>query len=404
MKIRNYFNFQFKLNAFLKCIYMLILIFIFQVPLFAAHNDNSIDCFNSSTQKVFLHLNKDAFISGEDILFKGYLVSGNNIPDTLCKMLYVELQSPSNQKIISFSVNLFNGSCNSFFTLPDTIPTGYYFVKAFTNQMRNFDHNNYFSAKIIIANQADDRLEKLVTETYHNYDSAKVIFSPESGEVIADIDNTIVFYISDFNDEWQNIPIQVLDDSAQIIVSITPDKKGFGEFSFKPGKNKKYYAKWNKKKFDFLPIVTSGSIIHAQYSEGTINVDIRNNIEGMSDVFKITANNNGINVFEKEFSTSNGLASLKIPVNNISNGVTTISLFSSNKLIAQRALYISKNKEDPISLNCNQPDYNCRQKVKVTLSLKNEIKGKCNLSISVSQKMPVNTGYINNANNYFNLL
>lgn len=405
MKIRNYLKFQFKLTV-IKNIYLVILLLLLPVNLFAIDNENTEDCYYSNIQKVFLHLNKDAYISGEDILFKGYLVSGNNIPDTLCQMLYIELQSPSNQKIISFSVNLFNGTCNSYFTIPDTLPTGYYFVKAFTNQMRNFDHINYFSSKIIIANQADDRLEKLITENYHNYDSAKIIFRPESGDMIVGIENEIVFYITDFNDEWQNIPIQIIDDSAQIITSITPDKRGFGEFSFTPIKSKKYVAQWNKKKFNFLPSVTNGSKIHAQYSDGFINVEVRNTIEGTSDIFKIGAYNNGKKVFEKEFSTNNGFASLKIPTNTIANGLTEISLFNSNVILAQQSIYLSKEKEEGINLYIDKTNYSCRQKVKVTVSLNNnKLKDKCNLSLSVSQKMPTsNPIYYNTVDNYFNLL
>jgi len=404
----NIFKFEKRLKLVLYFIFTCFFANIYNPDIKAGNNDkldNQPECYYSGIQKIFLHLNKDAYISGEELLFKGYLVNGDNVPDTLCKLLYIELMSPSNQKILSYSVNLYKGTCNSFFTLPDTLSTGCYFVKAFTNLMRNFDHGNYFTSKIIIANQADEKLEKLVTNNYHNYDSAKVNFYPESGEMLAGAENKIIFYISDFDEELQNIPIQILDDSSKLIVAITPDKRGIGEFLFKPDRSKKYYAQWNKMKFNFLPANIDGSIIHAQISEGVINVEVRNNIDGTSDLFRIVAYSNGNMVFQKDFSTTNGFASFKIPANNIPEGIIIIYLINSDRILAQRTIYNSQNQEK-ISLTSDKPEYGNRQKVKISVSFNNDQdKGDFNLSLSVSQKLPrENSGIINNLKNYFQLL
>jgi hypothetical protein len=199
---------------------ILLIIILISTTLTAAtklKNDNPVECFYSNVQKVFLQLNKDVYITGEDVLFKGYITNAASIPDTLCKVVYVELLNPGNQKITGFSVNLFKGVCNSYFTLPDTLTSGYYYIKAFTNQMRNFDHDYYFSAKILVANQADDRLEKLVTGSYINIDSAKVLFYTQNGNLITGIENKILFKISCFSEEWDKQPVEIITDSGKVV-------------------------------------------------------------------------------------------------------------------------------------------------------------------------------------------
>ncbi len=295
------------------------------------NNDNPVDCYYSGIQKVFLHLNKDVYITGEDVLFKAYIVNATNIPDTLCKVIYVELQNPFNQKILGFSVNLFKGSCNSYFALPDTLTTGYYYIKAFTNQMRNFDHDYYFSAKIIVANQADDRLEKLITDNDHNLDSAKVLFYTQNGKLITGIDNKISFKIKNFSEDWDNQPVEIINDSGKVVISVIPDNKGIGDFSLVPEKNKNYFARWNKKKFYLPTQVAEGFIIQAQQSEeNKINITILSSTHELSDILNFKVYNNGKSIFEKEFTLSNGIATFTIPTEKNKNGFKILALFNSS--------------------------------------------------------------------------
>jgi len=381
-----------------------ILFGLFETVMYANDNKDGIsyECFFNDQQKVFLHLNKNVFITGEDVLFKAYLVNYNNIPDTLCKVLYIELVSPSNQKLVSFSVGLNNGSGNSFFTLPDTILTGYYYIRAYTNQMRNYNHEDYFSIKIMVANQADEKLEKFITNTYHNSDSVKLALFPECGHILADEPNKIVFFISEFNNDIQNQPIQIIDDSVHIVGSAFPDKNGLGEVSFTPKKNLKYIALWNNKKYPLHSTQTEANLIKSNYENGVLNIYIKNKISGISDVLKLVAFCNGV-YSEREFTTYNGNANVQIAADKMPGGYITILLLSSGKLLAQQNLFIPIKSDNPIALSTDKSEYSCRQKVKVNIALKNiQNKIKYNLSLSVSQNAPVkNAGIYNNIDNSF---
>ena len=374
---------------------LLLLLFLCCTTLSAIEKnnpENSIDYYYSGIQKIFLHLNKDVYITGENVLFKGYLVNAANKPDTLCKIIYIELLNSANQKISKFSVNVFNGVCNSYFVLPDTLATGYYYVKAFTNQMRNFDNDYYFSTKIIIANQADEQLEKLITDNYVNTDSSKILFYTQNDNLIYGLENSILFKITNFPIEIDKQPVEIINDSGKIVISVMPNNKGVGNFTIIPEKNKKYYVQWNNKKFE-LPttsLVNGGFFIQVEQSEEkNIKITVNSNNHELSDILKIKAFNNGKDIFEKEFTISNGSVSFIMPLENVHNGCTILTLFNSSmQLLCNKTIYTHNNNPDIININSNKTSYQPREKVIITFDLKNKklLKEGMDLSVNISQK------------------
>jgi len=389
----------------IKNVVFMLLIFLLGSTIISAKDKNSnndpVDCFYTGIQKVYLQLNKEVYITGEDVLFNCYLVNAANIPDTFCKVVYVELASSNNQKILGFSVSLFKGIGNSYFSLPDTLTTGYYYIKAFTNNMRNFEHDYYFYAKILIANQADDRLEKLITDNYHNIDSARVLFYPQSGNLINGIENKILLQLSDFSEDWEKQSVNIINDSGKIVKTVIPDNTGIGTFNLIPEKNSKYFALWNRKKFELPQQVSSGFIIQTE-TDG--NVTILSNSLEMSDILNFRAYNNGSIIFEKKFTLSNGSATFSIPVENRKKGFTIFVLFNSyNRLLCKNAMYVHDDSAQ-VKITSNKTSYKTREKVILTIDLQDKgiLKNGLNLSLNISQKGVYKTKcYTSTIKNYF---
>lgn len=105
-------------------------------------------------EKVFLHLDKNFYTAGEDIWFKAYLLdAGTHQPDTLSKTLYVDLIKPDQTTVIKrHMLEVKNGMAHGDFALPEQLPSGNYKIRAYTNWMRNFDHDFFFNQQISIYN------------------------------------------------------------------------------------------------------------------------------------------------------------------------------------------------------------------------------------------------------------
>src|ERR1035437_904791 len=108
--------------------------------------DNSFPLFY---EKVYLHLDRQYYSSGDDIWFKAYLVSGkSNWLTNTSKNLYVELISPKSDLIAHEVIYLGNGTGAGDFKLDSSISGGTYRIRAYTNWMRNFGDCFIFEKKI----------------------------------------------------------------------------------------------------------------------------------------------------------------------------------------------------------------------------------------------------------------
>ena len=85
----------------------------------------------SPVEKVYLHLDKDNYIAGETVWFKSYLYS-DFYPDTISTTLYVELLNGSSVPISVKILPVVYGNTKGQFELPDTLATGYYFIRAYS--------------------------------------------------------------------------------------------------------------------------------------------------------------------------------------------------------------------------------------------------------------------------------
>ena len=92
----------------------------------------------SPIEKVHLHIDRDIYMAGETIWFKAYLLS-EFLPDTISTSLYIELLDEA-MHIISRKIEpvLFY-SARGQIELPDSLPAGSYFIRAYSPTMLNQD-------------------------------------------------------------------------------------------------------------------------------------------------------------------------------------------------------------------------------------------------------------------------
>lgn len=91
-------------------------------------------------QIVFLHHDKSEYHVGETIWMKGYLLSAENLSfDKHSKNLYVDLIDLHGDVIREKILLLENGKGDGYLQLDDSIPHGYYRLRAYTNWMLNFN-------------------------------------------------------------------------------------------------------------------------------------------------------------------------------------------------------------------------------------------------------------------------
>jgi TonB-dependent Receptor Plug Domain len=107
--------------------------------------------FSLLREKAYLHTDRDYYYPRESVWFKAYM--GYSMPimrDTLSATLYVELISPQKERIDSRTYRIKGGVAWGDFKLRDSLPAGQYYLRAYTNWMRNYGDSTLFVKSIPI--------------------------------------------------------------------------------------------------------------------------------------------------------------------------------------------------------------------------------------------------------------
>jgi hypothetical protein len=150
-------------------------------------------------ERVLLLLDQDFYLSGEQIHLQGLTYDASlQIPIDFSSVLYLELYTQDYDVIAAKKILLQGGNALNSLTLPRNLPTDYYYLRAYTNFMKNFGCPSFFTKRIKVVNP-------FLRSAYsgHSYkDSAAINFdiALEGADLISGIDNKVVLFSSDPED------------------------------------------------------------------------------------------------------------------------------------------------------------------------------------------------------------
>lgn len=108
--------------------------------------------------KIFLETDRKIYIAGEDLFYKIDLVerAGSHVPAG--EIVYLVLRNARSVTITHAMIRLHEKKAWGNLYLPDTLSTGMYQLVAYTNVMRNYGVESYYTGEVFIANRFDKDL------------------------------------------------------------------------------------------------------------------------------------------------------------------------------------------------------------------------------------------------------
>lgn len=92
---------------------------------------------NCPVENLQLNTNRDVYITGEKIWFTVWY-SEKSSDEPLSKVLYLELINNENKAVIAKKYKIKDQTINGHLSIPDEIPTGVYYLRCYTNFMKNY--------------------------------------------------------------------------------------------------------------------------------------------------------------------------------------------------------------------------------------------------------------------------
>ncbi|WP_294821201.1 hypothetical protein [uncultured Flavobacterium sp.] len=187
------------------------------------------DYFFLERENIHVHLNKNVFMSSEQVWFKGYVFHRKkNVPFFSTVNIYASLID-SEGKILDTQLVYGNiGSFSGNFKLNESFKSGRYYLQFYTNWMNNFTEDESAVYEIAIINKLEGAGTALAKA---DPSKINIAFHPEGGALVSDIPNTVGISVADCNDNPLAVSVATIaDGTGKALMTVQLNKKGYGKF------------------------------------------------------------------------------------------------------------------------------------------------------------------------------
>jgi hypothetical protein len=341
---------------------------------------------------VTVQTNKWYYAAGEELWFKAWItnkVSGKFYSHS--QNLYVDIVDEADTAVSKLILNIPSEHTEGYVRLPDSIPEGHYWLRAYTSTMLASNLKGIFVSPIYIVN-AKYKSKLNIVKTSNKIDHANpiVTFNPEGASVITGI-NT-VFGIKSVNQNGKPFPVKgyITDntDSTAITWFKTDSLTGLGKFNFYVGQNKTYTAH-----------IQVGNNIYYQTLQKSEHDGSQIAIKQSSPLSLKVVVSQGDSLYKKGVSTyllgiskdslcfagvGKDMFELNVPKLAFPAGEAKLLLINEQgKILSERNVYITKPNEH-LKISFDKPYYSAREKVNMNIYIGDTTSNPVFAALSVS--------------------
>jgi TonB-dependent SusC/RagA subfamily outer membrane receptor len=316
-------------------------------------------------QKVHLHTDKDVYMAPENIWIKSYLMEATTLlPDSISKEVFVDLIDFNNKHIRTIIIRNKNGYGQGNIPINDTLIEGNYKLRGYTNWMRNFDENYFFTKTITIKNPNYENvvtnrrlrdIKRLNNKRERRIQKLSLNFFPEGGYLVESFENKIAFKAE--NEFGQGLGVSgSIFEGKNKITDIETIHEGMGFFFLKPEPGKKYtckvvYPNKKNKTFDIPKALPKGVVMTTDVSgNDKINITIRSNRDFSQNIasneITVVAQSRNTILYVSKGEVKDAPMKVEIPKSIFPSGITQITLFDArNEPVCERLVFITPSVE-----------------------------------------------------------
>ncbi|MDB5266986.1 MAG: hypothetical protein JWP58_26 [Hymenobacter sp.] len=322
-------------------------------------------------EKLFLHLDRPVYLSGETMWFKVYAVDGTHTrPLALSSVAYVEVLNAAQQPVLQGKVALANATGQGTFVLPAALAAGSYTVRAYTSWMKNFSPESYFHAAVTVLNPA-------MASGAGSRDSAAydARFFPEGGNLVRGLRSRVAFKVTDKAGRGIAADGKVLNQNGTVVATFKTLRLGLGSFAFTPAAGSDTYTAvvtLGKNRVLNRPLprpYEQGYVLRLDQS-GADQLTLQ--VEGSStqpETVFLLGHSRQKTAFATRLQLVGGKASFVVSKAALLDGVSHFTVFTADRQPVCERLYFQPPRH-PLALTArpDKPQYTTRDKVSLQVS------------------------------------
>jgi len=340
-------------------------------------------------EKVFLHSDQNVYLSGQTIWYKAYSLAYGK-PSQLSKIIYVRLLDINGKPIKQDKLPAKNSTAYGNIALPDSLPTGWYQLQAFTTWMLNFN-DGFYRQKIYIQNihdKVNDSPAINIGKTCH------IDFYPEGGELIDGNLCNVAFKAVDENGQPVTISGDVLNADKKQVAKLVTIHDGMGSFELDANSRANYIATahfpdGSTQNITLPQAVKTGIMMRVNAvtkNQLKVKLSFADRKQDHQDIILTAEQDNGLSA-TYPLKLSRGVNVLYLKKDTFSTGVLRLTVFDDKAMPrAERVVYINNGDLLKPCLVKDSLSFGPKSKNVFTLNLKDnkDLPVMANLSVSIT--------------------
>ena len=338
-------------------------------------------------EKAYLHLDKATYTVGETLWFGASVVTADtHRPDTLSRVLHVELLAGSGRVVARRELRLDGGRSHGSLALPDTLAPGSYLLRAYTSWMRNAGPQFFFSRRLQVWPAAPLDADASPAHLRGKATAARrlsmalarapdVQFFAEGGTLVAGLENVVAFKAVDYAGNGLDVQGQVLDERDQPVASFRSGHLGMGTLAFTPVAGQRYHAAVAPGGVALqvpLPAVQPvGYTLHVVALASAFLVTVQHQGPGAGAVALLgQVRGRAAYVAKGELAAGRDAYTTRIPTSQFPAGIVQFTLFDAQgQPLAERLAFAAADPALRVTLTPDRASYGPRQPVRVHVAV-----------------------------------
>ncbi|QIL38276.1 hypothetical protein G7074_02655 [Pedobacter sp. HDW13] len=352
-------------------------------------------------EKSYLQLDRSYYSTGETVWFSAYLVNGKSTSLTATSNnLYVELVSSKSVVLDSKIIRIDGGLGKGDFELKDSIPSGWYNIRAYTSWMRNFGNDFVFQKRIYVSNNIVENASYFTRNAEKKNDvtatagkTKSIAFFPEGGSLVEGITSVVAFKTNDELGNGLKATGSIISSKGDTIATFNSTEAGMGIFALTPQPDEKYRVtgQYDQEKFAAtLPVILGkGLSLHVTTDSANIKAVISANAPIFTELkdktITIMVKHGGDVIYSGAIKLIKPTVLVTFPTKGFARGISAITLLDDQgRPNCERLVFIQGDENINMAITADKTTYKPREKVTLKVKTSNALGQPVKTSLSLA--------------------
>lgn len=332
--------------------------------------------FNYPRERVYLHLDNNAYVEGETIWFKAYVMRASSLAASeLSRVLYVELLNADGELMERKLLRVENGQAAGELSLQLPVRSGYYEVRAYTREMLNWGPAVCFSRVVPVFRRAADggplsplTIDRPMAESdlapsharpysFPKAGGVRMAFFPEGGNRVKGLTQRIAFKLTDDRGYALADSCELFAEDGTRLGAFRPLHEGMGVFTVPAAAGQGsvvVHGGGGTQRFDLPAAAASGYVMTVGADDGGCSVVVERSAgEAPRLLGLLVACRDRVCHFDT-LTVTDGAVELLLPDEALRTGVNRIELFDADGRSLCSRLIFKRGSERTLRLDVRQ--------------------------------------------------